>query len=366
MCQWKTHQGLQILEGVQTGENSIGDINPMDIEDYTVLKGGAASALYGSRGANGVILITTKRGRKGGKGIGVTYNFTHKMIQPYRYREVQNTYGHGGPISFTPPSFPMSGDTLLYPGIYGTDNLILNQQGETSSSAAEFGYYGSAVSWGPKMEGQQVSWWDGKMRSYSPQPDNYKSTFHNGSTQTHNISASGGGELGTMRVSITRQDHKAIIDNSDYDRTTINLGANLKISDKVRADLSFSYINYNRLNSPILGEEANSFSKGYLYSWPRSYQGIDKENYAYDDGSQNPQEGYPFLYVNPNLWWNYYNNNTTKKRDKYLGALTLTYDITPWLNIIGRVGRDFTLEESETHNKPIDVIGLTDGYMVKV
>jgi len=122
----------------------------MDIEDYTVLKGGAASALYGSRGANGVILITTKRGRKGGKGIGVTYNFTHKMIQPYRYREVQNTYGHGGPISFTPPSFPMSGDTLLYPGIYGTDNLILNQQGETSSSAAEFGYYGSAVSWGPK------------------------------------------------------------------------------------------------------------------------------------------------------------------------------------------------------------------------
>jgi len=132
------------------------------------------------------------------------------------------------------------------------------------------------------------------MRSYSPQPDNYKSTFHNGSTQTHNISASGGGELGTMRVSITRQDHKAIIDNSDYDRTTINLGANLKISDKVRADLSFSYINYNRLNSPILGEEANSFSKGYLYSWPRSYQGIDKENYAYDDGSQNPQEGYPF------------------------------------------------------------------------
>ncbi len=345
--------------------NAIGDINPLDIENYTVLKGGAASALYGSRGANGVILITTKRGKKEKKGIGVTYNFTEKIIQPYRYREVQNTYGHGGPISFTPPSFPMNGDTLLYPGIYGTDDLILNQQGETSSSAAEFGYYGSAVSWGPKMEGQQVKWWDGKMRSYSPQPDNYESTFHTGYTQTHNISAAGGSEVGTMRVSITRQDHNAIIDNSDYDRTTINLGASLKISDKVRADLSFSYINYNRLNSPVLGEDGNSFSKGYLYSWPRSYQGIDKENYAYDDGSQNPQEGYPFYYVNPHLWWNYYNNNTTMKRDKYLGALTLTYDITSWLNILGRVGRDFTIEQLETHNYPTDVIGLNEGYYGK-
>ncbi len=344
--------------------NSIGDINPLDIEDYTVLKGGAASALYGSRGANGVILITTKRGKKK-PGIGVTYNLSHKVIQPYRYREVQNKYGHGGPIAFTPPSFPMDGDTMLYPGINGTDNLILNQEGETSSSSAEFGYYGSAVSWGPEMKGQMVRWWDGEMRPYSPQPDNYKSAFHNGYTQTHNISAAGGSDFGSIRVSITRQDHEAIIDNSNYDRTTINLGANLKVSDKVRADLSFSYINYNRLNSPILGEEGNSFSKGYLYSWGRSYKGIDKENYELADGSRNPQENYPFLYVNNHLWWNYYNNNTTQQRDKYMGALTLTYDITSWLNLMGRVGRDFFLEQFEAKEKPIDVIGLKEGYYGK-
>jgi iron complex outermembrane receptor protein len=353
--------GLEdIGRGVDWG-NPLSDINPLDIEDYSVLKGGAASALYGSRGANGVILITTKRGKKQ-KGIGITYNFTHKMIQPYRFREMQNTYGHGGPISFTPPSFPMNGDTLLYPGIYGTDNLIINQEGDVSSTTAEFGYYGSAVSWGPKMDGQMVKWWDGEMRPYSPQPDNYESVFHNGSTQTHNIAASGGGDRGTMRVSITRQDHKAIIDNSDYDRTTINLGANLKVSDKVRADLSLSYINFNRLNSPMIGEDANSFSKGFLYSWPRSYQLIDKENYAFPDGSQNPQEGYPFYYISPDLWWNFYNNNTNLQRDKYLGAITLTYDITPWLSILGRAGRDFTLEQYETRNKPIDVIGLQEGY----
>jgi iron complex outermembrane receptor protein len=346
--------------GVDWG-NSISDINPLDIETYNVLKGGAATALYGSKGANGVILITTKKGAKQ-KGIGVSYSYSYKWVHPSRYREMQNTYGAGGPISFTPPGFPMSGDTLLYPGIYGTDHLILNQEGDVGSTTEEFGYYGSAVSWGPKMEGQMVKWWDGKMRAYSPQPDNYKSVFQDGSTQTHNISASGGNEIGSLRLSITRQDNQAIISNSNFDRTTIYLGASIKISSRVTADASLSYVSYNRLNSPMLGESEDSFSKGFLYSWPRSYQGIDRENYANPDGSQNPQEGYPFLYINPVLWWEYHNNNTTLKRDKYLGALSLTYDVTSWLNLTGRAGRDFNLDQYTTKYKPIDVLGIQDGY----
>ncbi len=348
-----------IGRGVDWG-NPISDINPLDIETYTVLKGGAASALYGSRGANGVILITTKRGKKQ-EGLGVTFNYSYKWIHPYRFREMQNTYGAGGPISFTPPSFPMNGDTMLYPGVYGTTNLIINQQGETRSTTEEFGYYGSAVSWGPKMNGEMVRWWDGKMRSYSPQPDNYKSVFQDGSTQTYNISASGGNDKGTLRVSITRQDNNAIISNSDFSRTTINLGAGLKISSKVSADLTMSYINFNRMNSPMLGESQESFNKGFLYSWPRSYKGVDRENYVNPDGSQNPQEGWPFRDINPTLWWNYYNNNTKLKRDKYIGALTLTYDITPWLSLTGRAGRDFNLDQYTTNNKPIDAIGLKGG-----
>lgn len=346
--------------GVDWG-NPIADINPLDIETYNVLKGGASSALYGSRGANGVILITTKRGKKQ-EGIGVSYSYSYKWTHPYRFREVQNTYGHGGPISFTPPTFPKNGDTLLYPGIYGTDNLIINQSGETRSTSEEFGYYGSAVSWGPKMDGQMVKWWDGKMRPYDPQPDNYRSVFQDGSTQTHNISATGGNDKGNLRVSITRQDNRAILSNSKFDRTTINLGAGLKISSKVNADLTLSYINFNRLNSPMLGESEESFSKGFLYSWPRSYKGIDREFYASPDGSRNPQEGYPFLYINPYLWWDYYNNSTTLKRDKYIGALTLTYDITSWLNLTGRAGRDFNLDQYVTTNKPIDVLGIKEGY----
>jgi len=351
-----------IGRGVDWG-SPISDINALDIEEFSVLKGGAASALYGSRGANGVILITTKRGKKQ-KGIGITYNYSGKITTPYRYRSVQNTFGHGGPISFTPPTFPTTpdGDTLLYPGIYGNENLVINQEGETSSTSAEFGYYGSAVSWGPKMEGQMVEWWDGEMRPYSPQPDNLKLPFHNGYTKTHNISFNGGGEKGTVRVSITRQDQTAIIDNSNSDRTTVNLGSNLKVSDKVQTDLTLSYVKFNRLNSPTLGEDWSSFSKGFLYSWPRSYQPFEMDNHTLPDGTRNPQDGYPYLYINPYLWWNFYNNNTTLTRDKYVGALTLTYEVTPWLNILGRAGMDFTIDQYETRNKPIDLIGLNGGY----
>jgi iron complex outermembrane recepter protein len=346
--------------GVDWG-SVINDLNAYDIESMTLMKGGAASALYGSRGANGVLFITTKRGVKQ-KGIGVTYNVDHRITVPYRFREVQNVYGHGGPISLTPPGFPMSGDTLLYPGIYGNENLILNQDGKTSSTSAEFGYYGSAVSWGPRMEGQMVKWWDGQMRPYSPQPDNLKIPYQTGYTTTHNISATGGSEKGTMRVSITRQDNQPIVDNSNFNRTTINMGANLKISDKLKTDLVVSFINFQRLNSPMLGEDWNSFNKGLLYSYPRSYKGIDKVHHANPDGSQNPQEGFPFLYISRSLWWDYYNNNTTLDRDKYTAALTLVYDIAPWLNALGRVGRDFTIEQFETRHKPIDPIGLENGF----
>lgn len=353
--------GLEnIGRGIDWG-NGISDLNSFDIETYNVLKGGAASALYGARGANGVILITTKRGKKQ-QGIGVTYNFEHKIVHPYRFREVQNKYGHAGPITLSKPYFPVDSDgTLLYPGIYSNDNLVINQAGTTRSTAEEFGYYGSAVSWGPEMKGQMIRWWDGQMRDYSPQPDNLKTPYNDGFTQTHNIEANAGSDIGTLRISLTRQDHKPVIENSNFDRTTINIGSSLKISKKLNADVVMTYVKFNRLNSPILGEDWNSFNKGYLYSWPRSYKGIDKENYQLADGSQNQLEGYPFSYVDKQLWWNYYNNNTELERDKYTGALTLIYNITSWLSATGRAGRDYTIEQFETRKKPTDVIGLTGG-----
>ncbi|MBP9791492.1 MAG: TonB-dependent receptor plug domain-containing protein, partial [Bacteroidia bacterium] len=328
--------------------SAINNINAADIESMNILKGGAASALYGARGANGVVLITTKKGSKQ-KGLGVSYNFFYKTTTPYRYRDVQNKYGGGAPsTNFSAPAFELGADNIpLFPSL-ATD--------------PQFGYPGSSVSWGPEMTGQTIRWWDGSLRSWSPQPDNLKLPFQNGHTTTHNISAEGGGEAGTMRVSISKSNTTPIVDNSNLDQTTINTNSTLKVSEKVSVNLAASYVDFHRLNSPMLGEDPESFSKGQLYSWPRSYQGEDLQNYALPDGTRNPQTGYPYLYINNYLWWNYYNNNTTLDRSKFLGGLTLNYKIMPWLSFMGRTGIDYTLDEFQQKNKPADLIGLLDGY----
>lgn len=328
--------------------SAINNINMADVESVNILKGGAASALYGARGANGVVLITTKKGKKQ-KGIGLTYNTSYKITKAYRYRDVQNTYGGGAPsTNFSTPAFEMGADNIpLFPSL---------------STDPEFGYPGSAVSWGPKMDGQTIRWWDGSLRKWSPQPNNLKLPFQDGHTVTHNISAEGGGEAGTMRLSISRTDNTPIVRNSNYNQTSINTNSTLKVSDKVGLNLSVSYIDYHRLNSPLLGEDEESFNKGQLYSWPRSYQGEDLEHYALNDGTRNPQTGFPYLYVDKYLWWKYYNNNTTLDRSKLLGGLTLNYSITPWLSFIGRTGIDYTADEFQSKHKPADLIGLLDGY----
>ncbi len=346
--------------GVDWG-SAINNINPNDIEEMNILKGPTASALYGSRGANGVVLITTKKG-KVTKGLGISYNTSYKTIHPFYYREVQNEFGVGYPLDLLEPGFQTNADgNPAYP------REIYRNNGPFGRPTTElFGYYSSAMSWGPRMEGQMIEWWDGETRAFTPQPDNLKLFFSDGNTSSHNLSFSGGSKMGTVRVSLTRQDHNAIIPNSNYHQNTINIGSTLNVSSKIKANVSVSYINFHRLNSPTLGDDNDaSFGKGILYSWPRSYKGLEKESNINPDGTRNNYEfagGYPFTFSPPHLWWNTFNNNTTLDRNKLIGSIGLTYDILPWLNASGRIGTDFTLNQFESREKPIDNTGITEGF----
>lgn len=353
--------GLDNIKGGVDWGNPLSDINPYDIESLTILEGGAASAQYGERGANGAILIKLKRGITR-KGFGVSYNMNLKVAHPYLFRSVQNKYGGGGPVGFTEPTFPIDGDGIpRYPDYSSQDLGMVNANNQPLTSEGEFGYYGSSVSWGPEMKGQNIRWWDGEMREYSPQPDNLKSAFHNGFDQTHNIAIEGGNEKGTIRLSLTHNTINPIIDNSNQKRTTIFLGSNINITPKATADISVTYVKFNRLNSPIIGEDENSINKGFLYSWPRSYKGIDKENYENADGTLHLYPNYPFKYVSSQLWWNYYNNNTWQDRDKYTASMALNFQLLPWLSLTTKAGRDFYLEEFTSKYKPIDNLGLKGG-----
>jgi TonB-linked outer membrane protein, SusC/RagA family/TonB-dependent outer membrane receptor, SusC/RagA subfamily, signature region len=359
--------GVTSWSGGQDWGTALNNINQEDIEDINILKGPTAAALYGSRGGNGVLLITTKKGSKQ-KGLGITYSASYKITQPYMYRTVQNKYGAGGPLSFqTPTLTPIEGlfddngnQIYAYPGVYSVDN---GPEGEPTNTT--FGYYGGSVSWGPAMNGESVQWWDGQIRQYLPQPDNLSMLYHNGHTMNNNVSFQNAGDFGSIRVSFTDSRTDAIIDNCNLNQTTVNVGSLINVSDKIKLDVAFNYLDYYRLNSPIIGESYSNFNKGLLYSWPRSWQGIESTGYMQEDGTMTEWGSYPFNYIYSNTFWSFYNNNTTLDRDKLYGSIRLMYDITPWLTANAKVALDWSNDNYTTKNMPTTIDGMAGGYYSK-
>ena len=353
-------------------------INPDDIQDVTVLKGPTAAALYGARGGNGVILITTKKGSLK-DGIGIDYSYALRSNSTFRFQEMQNKYGYGGAIALYSaiPTLPTTATgQLRYPGEAPWTGSGIDDQRWLSHGTVPgglntwdyFSWYGTGSSWGAEMKGQDVLWWDGTVRKYSPQPDNLKSFYNTGNTQTHNVAFSGANDLGSVRLSYTRQNNTAIIPNSNFNNNTINFGGSIKISKKVTAEVTASYINYNRLNSPEIGNGGNSWGKFMTYGMPRDYQNIEKDLYRKEDGSKRMFDssslplGYPYGSYGSEIYWYTNMNNTTLNRDQLMGAVKLSAEVTNWLNVMGRISGNFSSDEFEKKFYPIDAEGLDGKY----
>ena len=342
-------------------------MNPDDIETFDILPGPTAAALYGARGANGVILITTKKGSKQ-KGLGIDYNFATRWNQPYRYIKTQDEYGMG------------MADALYSanPGFYTTSG---GQSRETNSNDFYgarsvipgggnwwnyIGFPGDGASWGQKMTGQQILWWDGTVRPYVGNPNIFKSFYKTGNTTSHNVSFSGGGDVGTVRVSYTRTDNDAITYSSNFHQNVFNVGSSINVSKRVKVEATISYLNLVRENVPnVYGESSSSSGVGYItdYMIPMDYKPLEKGLAVNKDGSQNQtvitqspsqDNGAPGYY-----WWNTHVNNTTFTQDQFLGSIKLSADITPWLNFTGHTGLDHYTNQFVTKNRPIDAAGLT-------
>ncbi|MEJ0103586.1 MAG: SusC/RagA family TonB-linked outer membrane protein [Bacteroidota bacterium] len=358
-------------------------INEEDIESVTVLKGPTAAALYGNRGANGVILITRKKGTKR-SGLGIDYSFNDRFTSVYNnFYNFQNEYGVGFDASLwtadNAKKFPVNTNGQRYlPQVYGPDNA-----GNYTGGAGGYLPYDNAVqaygtpysypggpSWGAKFDNQPVLWYDGVQRPYSAQPNNWKAFFPDGYVSQHNVSVSGGSDFGSIRLSYTREDNKANVLNSNYNSNVFNLGSSIKISSKLTADITASYVNYQRLNTPPIG---NSYVAAPIYAMTRDYQpGVELANDFMPDGSQRSVTNssnfpagsppYPFNggYVD-NVFWSIYKNNTRFKHNDLTAGLKLTANLTDWLTLTAQGGIDHGNDLSETKNYPTDIQGLAGG-----
>lgn len=377
-----TQQGADV-SGYNDWGTGLNFINPEDIEDVTVLKGPAAAALYGARGANGVILVTRKKGEKR-KGLGVDYSFSSRATKVYEFLDFQNDFGSGLVGSLwtanSAKQFPVNGagkryQIGTYSGSYAAGDYKTGAYGmlpyDNSTQAWDLLSFPSGLSWGPKFDNQPVLWYDGVERPYSAQPDNWKDYFPDGNVNQHNVSISGGGDFGTIRASYTRDDSKANILNSNYKSNTFNIGSSIKISKMLSADITGSYVNYERLNTPPVG--AGAFMAGFSYAATRDFRSdVEKMNNFAADGSQRDVTNssnfpagsppYPYYSYMANSYWNIYKNNTIFNRNQLIGGMKLTANVTDFLTLIAQGSIDNSNDGTEIREYPKNIAGTTGAY----
>lgn len=284
--------------------NGLGDINPEDIESMTVLKGASAAALYGSRAGNGVILITTKTGRKR-EGLGITVSSSVGFQTLFTTPDMQKSFGQG------------------------TDGIFDNR---------------SSASWGPEIAGQSLEQWDGRTMPLSYY-NNVKNYFDTGVNQNYNVSFQQQINQTSIYASVTKMMDKSMIPGAELDRTNLLTRAVTKFGpgEKWTLDTKMQYVNATATNRPILGHNTgNSFRTMYLLPVSMDIRGFNPPvdglgNMIWYGGGQQ---------VNP-YWASKYNMNEDS-RDRFIIHGSLRYDITSWLNAEVRGGSDMYTTNTET------------------
>lgn len=311
------NQPLYVVDGIpltnqnqgsagQYGGMDMGDglnsINADDIESIQVLKGAAASALYGFRGGNGVIMITTKSG-KGQQGLGIEVNNNFTVNSIYDYRDFQTTYGQG-----------------------------LQGVKPTSSDAAYDTYN---QSWGAVLDGSDAINRLGNSYAYRG-VDNWDNFYRNGLTNQTSVAISGSDEKSNYRLGLNNIHETPILPNSSSNQRGANLNTTYKITPKVQLGMNLNYMFEFVNNRPNLSDGNGNTNATLLYL----ANGYDVRwlEAAVDGAGKELQPGNNVYFNNPYFLQYNKSNNSTRKR--LTGGFNLRYDITDWLYVQGAATRD--------------------------
>ncbi|TAG20461.1 MAG: SusC/RagA family TonB-linked outer membrane protein [Cytophagia bacterium] len=304
-----------VTGGVDVG-NRAGDLNPDDIENMTVLKGAAASALYGSRARNGVIVITTKRGKIGAKKMNVTINSSYRSDNVLRAPELQTEYAQGNLGAYNPQS---------------------------------------GNGWGPKIssvtgpvkdyKGEDVS----RLQAY---PDNWKNFFVTGQTAINSVSLDGANDQGDYRFGYTNLRQTGTVPNSELTRNTFSFNAGKKITDKLTSRAWVNYIRTTSDGRPQQGSNTTNIIATILAGTPVTVDINELKNNLFAPATQAVPPGWTgdlarsidLNGVQNNPYFVTEFNRFSNTVDRMFGGTSLSYDVAPWFNVTGRVGTDFFTE----------------------
>ncbi len=304
--------------------NGVASINPDDIESITVLKGPNAAALYGIRAAQGVVIITTKKGKEGSKNLGISFNSNITFSNPLLLPSFQNSYGQSGD--------PANDDFFQF-----TDG----SSGITPDGTDE--------SWGlPLDRGLSFVQWDsfkygGAASPWISHPDNVKDFFDTGIDQTNTLSLSGGGEASSFRFSVGNTDQKGMIPFTDFKKFNVSGNGSLKLGEKVTGTLSVNYFNDKSNNLPTVGYTGENVVQQFIWS-ARNVNFTDLRDWRNlplttgGAGVGTPLNWNTQFQNNP--YWVLENNVNTYDRDRVNGRAGMSYNFAKGLTISGGVAMD--------------------------
>jgi len=324
--------------------NGISDINADDIESVTVLKGPGATALYGSRAANGALIITTKSGKKT-KGLGITYNSSISLDVIQRWPDYQYEYGQGSGKSFDSEGNPYYS--------YGSSE----DGGNTGSTSS---------AWGPIFEGQYFYQYDPELEGQSrerqlwqPYKDNRKDFWRTGVTTNNNITLQGGDKNGSMRASVGYQKNEWIMPNTGFERITASINANYQISEKIKIG---SVINYNNRNSDNLpGTGYNNGSIGYFMIFQNPNVDLDWYRPIWAQGQNQIQKIAPFSSYIDNPYLIAYEATNPLLSDQIVGNIFANIDLAPNLELMLRTSLN-TYSQKREQKRPYSINRYSKGY----
>lgn len=316
--------------------DGIADINQEDIESVSILKGPSAAALYGTRAANGAILITTKKGTKR-KGIGINFSSNFTFEEAIGLPEYQNTYGRGTAGSFL---FEISESD------HSIQNVV-DENGDPYTSIA------SLESWGPEMNGQMVNIWNGEKKAFDPQPNSVKDFFRTGFTSTNNISLTGTHKDATVRAGFGNMTNRGLLPNSEIDRFSTSISGNTTLGEKMRFEGRLSYVRTTVQNRPSLAQ-SQSNTMYQLVRMPRSIRLGDLTEYRDENLFANLYTGTKTHQQVHNPYWVVNLNENSDLNEHVTGYFKYDYEITRWLNAMVRAGLDVrnvrTQHQTATYN----------------
>ncbi|MBO9730666.1 MAG: SusC/RagA family TonB-linked outer membrane protein [Chitinophaga sp.] len=292
--------------GEQDFGNILKNINPDDIASISVLKGGAVTALYGNRAANGVILITSKKGYSK-KGLGVSFNHTESYDKPYATIAYQNRFGSG-----------TSPENFIAPGPDGIKGIDPNTYG--------FGY-------GPEMKGEPIKDINGMIIKNVPL--NVLSLYRTGKFINSNLAVEGGNEVTTFRFSYSNNSSAGTTPKNDFKRNSFNLRATHRLSKSILLDANVAYVRSNAYN-PNYASGDNNMIYNLAFGIPRNYNLDYWRNHYIDSVNGGINKNDPV--GNSSIWFTLNKDNQRQIEDNYRGNLTSKINLTPWLTFESSTG----------------------------